>query len=143
MGKLSKTLLLERSYQEQATHGVISTDGIKICYSIELPWRNNARRLSCIPEGKYLLSKKVFPKHGEQIAIEQVLHREAILIHAGNDVHRDLQGCIAPVSKIISMGKGSESRLALERLKAVVYAFWDQGCKVYLHIIKQQSGQRK
>src|SRR5690606_5751695 len=121
------TLVLQRKYGALGTNGSITYAGKHICYTIELPWRNNLPRLSCIPEGRYQLHKKRYTKHGEQIGIPAVLIREAILIHAANDASRQLLGCIAPVSTITGEGRGSESRKALDRLKALVYSLWDIG----------------
>ena len=86
--KSKSILVLQRIYGEKGTNGTISYEGELICHSIELPWRNNLRRLSCIPTGLYKLKKKVFHKHGEQIGIMNVLNREAILIHAANDAEK-------------------------------------------------------
>lgn len=128
------TLVLQRTYGEKGTNGTLRYQGKVICHTIELPWRNNLRRLSCIPPGLYKLKKKVFHKHGEQIGVLNVLNREAILIHAANDAERELLGCIAPVSTLTGDGKGSESRLALAKLKALVYSLWDMGEEVQLMI---------
>ena len=128
------TLVLQRKYGALGTNGSITFDGEHICHTIELPWRNNLQRLSCIPEGRYLLQKKIYSKHGEQIGIPAVLGREAILIHAANDAARELLGCIAPVTTLTGDGRGSESRKALGKLKALVYSLWDMEGEVYLQI---------
>ena|SRR5690606_11541692 len=128
------TLVLQRKYGAQGTNGSITFDGEHICHTIELPWRNNTPRLSCIPEGRYLLQKKRYSKHGEQIGIPAVLGREAILIHAANDAARELHGCIAPVTTLTGDGRGSESRKALDKLKALVYSLWDMEEEVFLLI---------
>lgn len=132
------TLVLQRKYGALGTNGSITYAGKHICYTIELPWRNNLPRLSCIPEGRYQLHKKRYTKHGEQIGIPAVLGREAILIHAANDAARQLLGCIAPVSTLTGEGKGNESRKALDKLKALVYSLWDMGGEVYL-LIKDEK----
>lgn len=41
--------------------------------------------------------------------------REEIFIHPANDAMRELKGCIAPVSKIIGEGLGSNSRKAFRK----------------------------
>ena len=128
------TLVLQRKYGAQGTNGTITYAGEHICHTIELPWRNNLQRLSCIPEGRYLLQKKRYTKHGEQIGIPAVLGREAILIHAANDAARELHGCIAPVTTLTGDGRGSESRKALDKLKALVYSLWDMEEEVFLLI---------
>lgn len=127
-------LHLQRTYGAQGTNGTLTYDGELVCHTIELPWRNNLRRLSCIPVGTYKLEKRTYTRHGEQIGIPAVLGREAILIHAANDAQRQLLGCIAPVTKLTAEGCGTESRKALEKLKALVYSLWDTGQDVYLVI---------
>jgi len=127
-------LHLQRTYGEQGTNGALTYDGELLCHTIELPWRNNLRRLSCIPVGTYKLEKRTYTRHGEQIGIPAVLGREAILIHAANDAQKELLGCIAPVTKLTAEGCGTESRKALEKLKALVYSLWDMGQEVFLHI---------
>jgi len=131
---LKSTLVLRRTYGEQGTNGTIYFNGEKICHTIELPWRNNLQRLSCIPEGCYKLEKRKYTKHGEQIGIPAVLGREAILIHTANNAMKQLLGCIAPVTTLTGEGTGNESGKALDKLKALVYSLWDQGDDVFLLI---------
>ena len=33
------------------TFGVLIKDGVPLCVTLELPWRDNERSISCIPEG--------------------------------------------------------------------------------------------
>lgn len=127
-------IFLDRTYFKGGTNGKISYQGQFICESIELPWRNNKRNISCIPEGRYLLVKRRHAKHGLQLALSIVPNREAILIHPANFALRELQGCIAPVSKTTGEGIGRYSRIALERLQGIVYPVLDAGEKVVLVI---------
>lgn len=132
--KIKHILLLQRTYGANGTNGTITYGGEEICYTIELPDRNNIPRISCIPIGQYKLQKRRYPKHGEQIGIPMVLGREAILIHAANNALRELQGCIAPVTTLTGEGTGDYSGKALAKLKALVYSLWDKGDEVYLNI---------
>lgn len=127
-------ILLSRTYFKGGTNGKMSCNGNPICDCIELPWRNNKRNISCIPEGRYLLLKRQHPKHGLQLGLSIVPNREGILIHPANFALRELQGCIAPVSKCTGEGEGSYSRVALERLQDLVYPVLDAGEKVFLVI---------
>lgn len=110
------TLYLRRRYHAAGTNGLLSFRGQQVCGTIELPWRNNLRMVSCIPEGRYRLFRHHFPKHGDQLGIASVPNREAILIHPGNDARKDLRGCIAPVTKHTEPGMGIHSRIAQRRL---------------------------
>lgn len=121
-----KTLRLKRvSYTEAETFGVLLEDDVPICVTLEDPWRNNERDVSCIPIGSYLCKRKVSPKFGETFEVTGVPSRDHILFHAGN-THLDTHGCILTG---VSFGRFSgrngvvSSRLAfselLERLKGV------------------------
>ena len=46
---------LTRTYFPDGTNGKLKCDGEFICYTIELPWKNNEKRVSCIPVGKYFI----------------------------------------------------------------------------------------
>ena len=60
--------------------------------------------------------------------------RDLILIHPANDAKKELLGCIAPVSKHTGIGKGSNSRKALEKLKTLVYATLEQNEEIKISI---------
>lgn len=65
------------------------------CHTLELPWKDNLRRVSCIPEGEYEAIKHTSPKFGKSFWIKDVSGRSEILIHAGN-YNSDTLGCILP-----------------------------------------------
>ena len=65
------------------------------CHTMELPWRDNERRVSCIPTGAYKVVKHQSPKFGESFWVKDVPDRSEILIHKGN-FNRDTLGCILP-----------------------------------------------
>lgn len=129
-------LELHRVYHEKGTSGAFWYYGQKICESIELPWRNNKRGISCIPEGRYRLNTRIHPQKGKQLVLRAVPGRSGILIHAANDALRELRGCIAPVCKVSEPGKGFYSRIALERLEELVIPAIDAKEKVYLVVKK-------
>ena len=51
-------LELTRTYFPNGTNGKLECKGKSICNTIELPWRENETRVSCIPEGKYFIKKR-------------------------------------------------------------------------------------
>ena len=63
------------------------------CRTLELPDRNNQRRISCIPEGEYTVIKRHSAKYKDHFHILDVPNRDYILIHPVNYV-RQLLGCI-------------------------------------------------
>lgn len=126
--------MLNRIYFPEGTQGVLEWNGTLICYTIELPWLGNQRRISCIPEGEYLLQKRFSPKFKWHFLLMDVPGRDLILIHPANDAKLELLGCIAPVTAHTGIGKGSASRKALEKLKALTKKAFEQNEEVILKI---------
>ena len=114
-------LVLNRTYFSEGTQGVLEWNGTIVCYTIELPWLGNQKGISCIPEGEYVLKKRFSPKFQWHLHLKNVPGRDLILIHPANDAKTELLGCIATVTLHTGIGKGSSSRKALEKLKALVY----------------------
>ena len=127
-------LVLTRTYFPEGTQGVLEWNGTIVCYTIELHWLENQKRISCIPEGEYILQKRFSPKFKRHLHLINVPGRDLILIHPANDAKKELLGCIAPVSKHTGIGKGSNSRKALEKLKTLVYTVFDRNEEVKIII---------
>lgn len=92
-------LLLTRTFQGTNTLGqldVINNNGspIETYFTLELPWKENQRRISCIPVGTYKIKKHNSPKFGKCFWVLDVPNRSEILIHPANYT-RQLLGCIA------------------------------------------------
>lgn len=120
-------LLLRRTYHPTGINGILCLAGTELCKTIELPWRDNAPRISCIPEGTYLLRKRYSRRFHWHFEVVAVPSRSAILLHPANDASKELKGCIAPVLQHTGAGKGSSSKIALQRLKDRLYPWLDQG----------------
>ncbi|RZJ34751.1 MAG: hypothetical protein EOO51_08465 [Flavobacterium sp.] len=127
-------LVLSRAYFPEGTNGRLECEGRLICKTIELPWRNNRRAVSCIPEGKYLLKKRYSLKFKWHVEITGVENRSLILIHPANHALKELNGCIAPVSSITGAGQGSQSRDAFNAVRTLVYDALDKNQKVSIII---------
>ena len=93
-------LFLTRTYFPEGTNGKLECNGKSICNTIELPWRKNEKRVSCIPEGKYFIRKRYSRKFNWHIEIIGVENRSSILFHPANNALQELNGCIAPVTKL-------------------------------------------
>lgn len=130
-------IILERIYLPKGTNGILSFEGNEICKTIELPWRENKRRISCIPEGKYKLQKRYSAKFKWHMEVMNVKNRDLILVHPANDALKELNGCIAPVSQITGEGRGNESRKAFEKLKNLVFPYLENGFEVELIVTKK------
>jgi hypothetical protein len=79
------------------TAGTLDVDG-EILYTLELPWNENERSVSCIPHGLYEVTPHGW-EEGSQVKfkntyhIQDVLNRSDILIHVGNWT-KDTYGCV-------------------------------------------------
>jgi len=118
-------LVLQRTYFPCGTNGKLECEGKFICYTIELPWKENEKRVSCIPEGKYLLKKRYSSKFQWHLEVVDVKNRNLILFHPANNALLELNGCIAPVTKLSGPGLGLLSRKAFAKLKDLVYKALD------------------
>lgn len=127
-------LVLHRTYFPEGTQGILQFNGATICNTIELPWLHNSRKVSCIPEGMYVLKKRFSKKFGWHIHLVDVPGRQFILIHPANDAKKELLGCIAPVTYHIGIGKGSYSRNAFKKLTDLVFPMLDKTMVVHLLI---------
>lgn len=62
------TYTLSRFQQnEKATLGNILYHNVSVCYTLELPWKNNENNISCIPEGKYKCIPYLSPKFKKDV----------------------------------------------------------------------------
>lgn len=116
---------LTRTYFPEGTNGKLECEGKFICYTIELPWKNNEKRVSCIPEGKYFIRKRYSQKFKWHLEVVDVQNRSLILFHPANNALHELNGCIAPATKLSGTGLGFMSRVAFEKLKKIVYQALD------------------
>ncbi|MFV8271547.1 DUF5675 family protein [Flavobacterium sp. GT2N3] len=127
-------LVLSRTYFPEGTNGKLTCDGRFICSTIELPWRKNQKRVSCIPEGYYLLRKRYSRKFHWHIEVVAVKNRSFILLHPANNALKELNGCIAPVTQLSGYGLGLQSRQAFVKVKKLVYGALKQSAIVSLII---------
>lgn len=132
-------LQLNRTYHPGGVNGILVFGGEQICLTIELPWKDNRPRVSCIPEGRYALRKRYSPRFGSHFEVVGVPGRKYILFHGANDAGKELRGCIAPVLRHTGGGKGYNSRAALDRMKDRLYPLLDKGHELYLTIKKSRS----
>ena len=117
----SMIIVLKRTYFPDGTNGKLECNGKSICNTIELPWRENQKRVSCIPEGKYFIRKRYSQKFQWHLEVIDVKDRSLILFHPANNALLELNGCIAPVTKLSGPGLGLMSRKAFAKLKTQVY----------------------
>lgn len=98
-----KTVFLTRTDRsDHGTFGVLACPELSFsCFTLELPWRDNQRSISCIPAGEYLVKTRQSPRFGLVFHVQDVEGRSFILFHSGNyagDVHKGWkthsEGCL-------------------------------------------------
>lgn len=77
------------------------------CNTLELPWKDNKTRESCVPSGTYEVVKHNSPKFGLCFWLQKVKNRSQILIHKGN-YYTDILGCILVGDKFSDINKDGQ-----------------------------------
>ena len=102
---MTKNVYLFRvNSHDQGTEGQLFTEGFN-CYSLELPWRDNQRNISCIPADTYETIIRQSPKFGTIYWVLKVPDRTYILIHSGNWAGDVDKGFKSHVNGCILLGK--------------------------------------
>lgn len=108
-------ILIRNEFTPTCVLGVLVLDNGFTCQTLELPWRNNERNVSCIPLGTYEVSPWLSPSKGDCFKVHDVPARDDILLHVGN-YPKDSQGCV-----LVGQERGVESvmlsRLAMNQLE--------------------------
>lgn len=102
-------ILLKRIYRPTSTtsKGFVFNEKNELVFefmTLELPWKDNERNISCIPEGDYLVWK-MRPNRKRKYQyfwVQDVPGRDSILWHPGNYT-RQILGCILPGEELIDM----------------------------------------
>ncbi len=130
-------LVLERAYFKEGTNGTLFCAQTFLCHTIELPWENNQRTISCIPEGVYEIEPRFSKRFQHHLIVKNVTGRSYILFHPANDAKKDLEGCIAPVTYLSGIGKGLHSKNAQQKLLSLVYQAKERKEKISFTIKSQ------
>lgn len=125
-------LHLQRTYHQLGTNGILRYRDEILCYTIELPWRNNQPMQSCIPEGRYPVVLRYSPRHKHHLLLKETGIRKLILIHRANDAIKELKGCIATVSVLTGPGTGTGSGKAFTRLLDLIFATLKDNRQVWI-----------
>ena len=73
--------------------GVLYANDTQLCYTLELPWKDNQNNISCIPVGSYTGTIRTDGNKGWRIELVGVPNRGNVQIHVGN-YPSDILGCI-------------------------------------------------
>jgi hypothetical protein len=90
-------LLIRDTFSKKSTIGELFLNGERICDTLENPWVDNQRNISCIPEGVYPVRLRLPRESGTRdylhLLVQEVPNRDWILFHRGNTA-KDTSGCI-------------------------------------------------
>lgn len=123
-------LVLDREASDlEGTYGTLKLPDGTVFQTLELPWKDNAARTSCIPTGVYKCSRRQTTSFGLAYEVYGVPGRSAILIHAGNSAgsaehgkKADSQGCI-----LLGMGRGhSGNQKTITNSQAAMKLFYEK-----------------
>ena len=111
-------LLIRRIYTDNSIIGNLYLNGEEFCYTLELPWRGNQKRISCIPAGDYKVrvrpARQSATRKYVHLIVEEVHNRSYILFHRGNRP-KDTLGCIL-VGQTYSQDFVGNSTIAMDLL---------------------------
>lgn len=92
---------------DEGTPGRLTTDEGFECSTLELPWRENAHGVSCIPPGVYEVRRDWSPKRSSYVyELQGVPGRGDIQIHPGNFAGDRAKGKRCDVEGCILLGQG-------------------------------------
>jgi len=115
-------LVLQRLYQgKDCTIGTLSAGRDVLCHTLENPWKNNKKNLSCIPEGFYSCVPYSSEKYPDVWEVINVKGRTNILIHIGNYAD-DTEGCILVGSNVAYNAKNmiTNSSITMKKLHSEI-----------------------
>ena len=97
-------LILRDTFSDESIIGELFLNGERFCDTLELPFRDNQRSVSCIPTGEYKVRLRL-PRESAtrdyiHLLVQDVPNRDYILFHRGNS-SKDTRGCIL-------VGQGSQ-----------------------------------
>ena len=111
-------LIIRDTFTEQSTIGNLYLNGELFCDTLENPWLDNQKNISCIPKGEYKVRLRTARESATRdylhMLVKDVPNRSYILFHRGNTA-KDTQGCIL-VGQSREQNRVNNSRLAMDLL---------------------------
>jgi hypothetical protein len=117
-GKGVNLLIIRKVFTDNSTIGELFLNGEKFCDTLELPYIDNQKSISCIPIGQYKVRLRL-PRESAtrdyiHLLVQEVKDRSYILFHRGNTA-KDTRGCIL-VGQGSQQNKVNNSTLAMDLL---------------------------
>jgi len=109
-------LIIRDTFTDKSVIGKLYCDGEFIAHTLELPWKDNEKSVSCIPSGRYScrvrLARESATRDYVHLLVQEVPDRSYILFHRGN-YPSDSRGCILTgTHRAMSPDKILESKIA-------------------------------
>jgi len=94
---LINLLIIRNTFSDKSTIGELFINDERFCDTLENPWLDNQRNISCIPAGEYPVRLR-YPRESAtreylHLLVQDVPNRDYILFHRGN-FPKDTRGCI-------------------------------------------------
>ena len=90
-------LVIRDEFTDKSTMGNLYLNGEWLCDTLELPYLDNQRSISCIPAGEYKVRLRTAEESATRdylhLLVEDVKDRTYILFHRGNSA-KDTRGCV-------------------------------------------------
>lgn len=90
-------LIIRDTFTDESTIGELFVNGERFCDTLELPYKDNQRSISCIPAGEYKVrlryARESATRNYLHLLVQEVKDRSYILFHRGNTA-KDTRGCI-------------------------------------------------
>jgi len=90
-------LIIRDTFTDESTIGELFLNSERLCDTLENPWLDNQKNISCIPVGEYpvrlRLARESATKNYLHLLIQDVPNRNYVLFHRGN-TNADTQGCV-------------------------------------------------
>ena len=112
-----KAVLRRIETSDQGTFGVMTIENKFLCYTGELPWRDNQAKISCIPPGQYSVEPWNSRRFPNTYHIKDVQGRSAVLAHQGNLCGDKSKGWLSHVLGCVCVG---DKRGTIGKQKAVL-----------------------
>ena len=108
-------LILRDTFTDESTIGELFLNGERFCDTLELPYRDNQKSISCIPTGEYKVRLRLARESASRdylhLLVQEVKDRSHILFHRGNSA-KNTKGCIL-------VGQGSQHNIVYNSILAM------------------------
>ncbi len=127
-------LLIRDTFTDTSTMGELFVNGERMCDTLELPWKDNQKSISCIPAGEYSVRLRTARESATRdylhLLVQDVKDRSYILFHRGNTA-KDTRGCI-----LVGMGSQQDivhnSTLAMDLLMKEIIHLGGENIKLII-----------